>query len=219
MPGQCRVYSRHWRRGGQPAAAFAKAAHHLGAPREQSVPRRTRWKPASPSVITTAPMTTTPFTLVPARRTPCAADGGFVFNLSETKFRRRARTSAAVSGVKADAYPKMRLYYGRRGCCSRPVKLACDRADAPSPATITGAIRSQAELAVTVLGKFSPSAHACMPVGSYIVSAAVAPLGYSLRYSVGLTTYRRFSAHDKGLCSPTPRRSAHRAPDGPKAIM
>jgi carbon-monoxide dehydrogenase large subunit len=89
-------------------------------------------------------------------------------------------------GVKADAYPEDALVLWASRRCDRPVKWLATRAD-----TLAGDNHGrdqivQAEMAVDGSGKIlALRAHALHAVGSYIVSAAVAPLMYSLRYSVG----------------------------------
>jgi aerobic carbon-monoxide dehydrogenase large subunit len=111
---------------------------------------------------------------------------GHVFNLPETKFRVIAPDVGGGFGVKADAYPEDALVLWASRRCGRPVKWAASRSE-----TLVGDNHGrdqvvQAELAVDGAGKIvAVRAHALHAVGSYIVSAAVAPLMYSLKYSVG----------------------------------
>ncbi len=168
-------------------AAFAKAAHRVSARlvNNRLAPNAMEARVA----IGEYDRTSDSYTLYTSSQAPHAVRSqmaAFVFNLPETKFRVVAPDVGGGFGVKADAYPEDALVLWASRRCGRPVKWLATRAD-----TLAGDNHGrdqivQAELAVDGSGKIlAIRAHALHAVGSYIVSAAVAPLMYSLRYSVG----------------------------------
>ncbi len=168
-------------------AAFAKAAHHVSVRlvNNRLAPNAMEARAA----IGDYDRANDSYTLHTSSQAPHAVRSqmaGSVFNLAETKFRVIAPDVGGGFGVKADAYPEDALVLWASRRCGRPVKWVATRTD-----TLAGDNHGRdqivnAELAVDSAGKIlALRAHALHAVGSYIVSAAVAPVMYSLRYSVG----------------------------------
>ena len=168
-------------------ATFAKAAHHVSVRlvNNRLAPNAMEGRAA----IGDYDRASDSYTLYTSSQAPHAVRSqmaGFVFGLPETKFRVIAPDVGGGFGVKADAYPEDALVLWASRRCGRPVKWCATRADALAGDNHGRDQVVQAELAVDAAGKIlALRAHALHAVGSYIVSAAVAPLMYSLRYSVG----------------------------------
>jgi carbon-monoxide dehydrogenase large subunit len=110
-----------------------------------------------------------------------------VFALPETRFRVIAPDVGGGFGVKADAYPEDALVLWASRRCGRPVRWTASRADSIAGDNHGRDQVVQAELALDARGKIlAIRTHALHAVGAYIVSAAVAPLVYSLRYTPGV---------------------------------
>ncbi len=129
------------------------------------------------------------FTLYTSSQAPHAVRSqlaDYVFKLPETRFRVIAPDVGGGFGVKADAYPEDALVLWAARHCRRPVRWAATRSDAllGDNHALDQVVR--AELALDADGKIlAVRSHALQAVGAYIVSAAVAPLMYSLRYTPG----------------------------------
>jgi carbon-monoxide dehydrogenase large subunit len=110
-----------------------------------------------------------------------------VFALPENRFRVIAPDVGGGFGVKADAYPEDALVLWASRRCGRPVRWTASRADSIAGDNHGRDQVVQAELALDARGKIlAIRTHALHAVGAYIVSAAVAPLVYSLRYTPGV---------------------------------
>ena len=170
------------------AAAFAKAAHVVSlrltnnrlAPNAME-PRAAvgDYEPADGS-----------FTLYTSSQAPHAVRSDLathVFGLSETMFRVIAPDVGGGFGVKADAYPEDALVLWASRRCGRPVHWVATRADSIAGDNHARDQVVEAELALDASGKIlAIRSHALHAVGAYIMSAAVAPLVYSLRYTPGV---------------------------------
>jgi carbon-monoxide dehydrogenase large subunit len=169
-------------------AAFANAAHVVSlrltnnrlAPNAME-PRTTvgNYDPADGS-----------FTLYTSSQAPHAVRSDLathVFGLSETMFHVIAPDVGGGFGVKADAYPEDALVLWASRRCGRPVRWVATRADSIAGDNHARDQVVEAELALDASGKIlAIRSHALHAVGAYIVSAAVAPLVYSLRYTPGV---------------------------------
>jgi carbon-monoxide dehydrogenase large subunit len=144
-----------------------------------------------------------------------------VFGLPETMFRVVAPDVGDGFGVKADAYPEDALVLWAARRCGRPVHWVATRADSIAGDNHARDQVVEAELALDASGKIlAIRSHALHAVGAYIMSAAVAPLVYSLRYTPGVYDVQTLWLTTKAGCSRTPRRSASiAAPAVLKAIM
>jgi len=110
-----------------------------------------------------------------------------VFHLPETKIRVIAPDVGGGFGVKADAYPEDALVLWASRRCGRPVKWIATRSEGLAGDNHGRDQVVRAELAIDAAGKIlAVRSHALHAVGAYIVSAAVAPLMYSLRYTPGV---------------------------------
>jgi aerobic carbon-monoxide dehydrogenase large subunit len=110
-----------------------------------------------------------------------------VFKLAETKIRVIAPDVGGGFGVKADAYPEDALVLWASRRCGRPVKWIATRSEGLAGDNHGRDQVVRAELAIDASGKIlAVRSHALHAVGAYIVSAAVAPLMYSLRYTPGV---------------------------------
>ena len=147
-----------------------------------------------------------------------------VFGLPETMFRIIAPDVGGGFRAKADAYPEDALVLWTSRRCGRPVRWVATRAN--SIADNHGRDQVvQAELALDASGKIlAIRSHALHAVGAYIMSPAVAPLVYSLRYTpsvydvqtLWLTTKARVHAYDTAgrvpRRRPSRRQLCHRTP-------
>jgi carbon-monoxide dehydrogenase large subunit len=110
-----------------------------------------------------------------------------VFHLPEKQLRVIAPDVGGGFGVKADAYPEDALVLWAARRCGWPVKWCGTRADAIAGDNHGRDQVVEAELACDDRGKIlAVRTRALHAVGSYVVSAAVAPLMYSMRYTPGV---------------------------------
>jgi carbon-monoxide dehydrogenase large subunit len=169
-------------------AAFAKAVHTVSLRLENNRLAPNAMEPRA--AIGDYDAADDNFTLYTSSQAPHAVRSevaGHVFGLPETRFRVIAPDVGGGFGVKADAYPEDALVLWASRRCGRPVRWIATRAD-----SIAGDNHGRdqvvyADLALDARGKIlAIRAHALHAVGAYIVSAAVAPLVYSLRYTPGV---------------------------------
>src|SRR5262245_390376 len=169
-------------------AAFATAAHTVSLRLENNRLAPNAMEPRA--AIGAYDAADDSFALYTSSQAPHAVRSevaGHVFGLPETRFRVIAPDVGGGFGVKADAYPEEALVLWASRRCGRPVRWVASRAD-----SIAGDNHGRdqvvyADLALDARGKIlAIRAHALHAVGAYIVSAAVAPLVYSLRYTPGV---------------------------------
>jgi aerobic carbon-monoxide dehydrogenase large subunit len=169
-------------------AAFATAVHTISLRLENNRLAPNAMEPRA--VIGDYDAADASFTLYTSSQAPHAVRSvvaRHVFGLPETRFRVIAPDVGGGFGVKADAYPEDALVLWASRRCGRPVRWVASRAD-----SIAGDNHGRdqvvyADLALDARGKIlAIRAHALHAVGAYIVSAAVAPLVYSLRYTPGV---------------------------------
>ncbi|HVG50251.1 MAG TPA: xanthine dehydrogenase family protein molybdopterin-binding subunit [Xanthobacteraceae bacterium] len=140
-----------------------------------------------------------------------------VFGLPEGKFRVIAPDVGGGFGVKADAYPEDALVLWASRRCGRPVKWTGTRADSILGDNHARDQVVQAELALDAKGKIlAVRAHALHAFGSYIMSAAVAPLLYSLRYTPGAYDIQTLHLSTKGVFTHTSPLGVYRGAGRPE---
>ncbi len=170
------------------AAAFSNAAHIVSLRLENNRLAPNAMEPRA--VIGDYDPADGNFTLYTSSQAPHAVRGALadqVFGLPETLFRVIAPDVGGGFGMKADAYPEDALVLWASRRCGRPVHWVASRADSIAGDNHGRDQVVQAELALDARGKIlAIRAHALHAVGAYIVSAAVAPLVYSLRYTPGV---------------------------------
>jgi carbon-monoxide dehydrogenase large subunit len=170
------------------AAAFANAARVVSLRLENNRLAPNAMEPRA--VIGDYDPAEDSFTLYTSSQAPHAVRSEVathVFALPETRFRVIAPDVGGGFGVKADAYPEDALVLWASRRCGRPVRWTASRADSIAGDNHGRDQVVQAELALDARGKIlAIRTHALHAVGAYIVSAAVAPLVYSLRYTPGV---------------------------------
>jgi carbon-monoxide dehydrogenase large subunit len=168
--------------------AFARAAHRVSLRLENNRLAPNAMEPRA--VLGAYDPSDESFTLYTASQAPHAVRShvaAHVFRLPETKFRVIAPDVGGGFGVKADAYPEDALVLWASRRCGRPVKWVASRTDSIAGDNHARDQVVEAELALDAAGKIlAVRSHALHAVGSYIMSAAVAPLMYSLRYTPGV---------------------------------
>jgi aerobic carbon-monoxide dehydrogenase large subunit len=201
-------------------AAFARAAHRVSLRLENNrlapsaiEPRSAlgEWAPADDS-----------YTLHTSSQAPHAVRtqvADYVFGLPETKFRVISPDVGGGFGVKADAYPEDALVLWAARRCRRPVKWIATRADSLLGDNHGRDQIVQAELALDASGKIlAIRSHALHAVGAYIVSAAVAPLMYSLRYTPGVYDVQTVWLTTKAVFTNTTPLGVYRGAGRPEGI-
>ena len=170
------------------AAAFANAAHVVSLRLRTIASRPTPWSRAPRSATTIWPTTATRSTPARRRRTRCARMWRRTcLDFPETTFRVIAPDVGGGFGVKADAYPEDALVLWASRRCGRPVHWMATRTNSIAGDNHARDQVVEAELALDASGKIlAIRSHALHAVGAYIMSAAVAPLVYSLRYTPGV---------------------------------
>ena len=170
------------------AAAFANAARVVSLRLENNRLAPNAMEPRA--VIGDYDPAEDSFTLYTSSQAPHAVRSEVathVFALPENRFRVIAPDVGGGFGVKADAYPEDALVLWASRRCGRPVRWTASRADSIAGDNHGRDQVVQAELALDARGKIlAIRTHALHAVGAYIVSAAVAPLVYSLRYTPGV---------------------------------
>ena len=145
---------------------------------------------------------------------------GYVLGLPEVSLRVIAPDVGGGFGVKADAYPEDALVLWAARKCGRPVKWIGSRSEALLGDNHGRDQVVDAELALDGAGKIlAVRAHALHGVGSYIASAAVAPLLYSLRYAPGVYDVRTLWLTTKAVFTHTTPLSVYRGPAVPRASI
>ena len=202
------------------AAAFAEATHRISLRLENNrlapnamEPRAAlgQYEPADGS-----------YTLYTSSQAPHAVRSqvaGHVLGLPETSVRVIAPDVGGGFGVKADAYPEDALVLWAARKCNRPVKWIGTRSDALLGDNHGRDQVVHAELALDGAGKIlAIRAHALHAVGAYIVSAAVAPLLYSLRYAPGVYDVQTLWLTTKAVFTHTTPLGVYRGAGRPEGI-
>jgi carbon-monoxide dehydrogenase large subunit len=146
---------------------------------------------------------------------------GAIFHLPETKFRVVAPDVGGGFGMKADGgYPEDALVLWASRRCGRPVKWIASRAESllgdnhGRDQVVTG------ELALDDNGKIlGMRVHALQGFGGYVVSAAAAPLVFSLRFIPNVYDIQAFVAFSQGVFLNTSPTGPYRGAGRPEAIF
>jgi len=142
---------------------------------------------------------------------------GHVFHFPESKFRVVAPDVGGGFGVKADIYPEDALVLWASKKCGRPVRWVASRIDSLAGDNHARDQVVVGELALDAAGKIlAIRSRALHAVGSYIVSAAVAPLMYSLRYTPGVYDVQTLWLTTKAVFTHTTPLSVYRGAGRPE---
>lgn len=143
-----------------------------------------------------------------------------VFDLPETAFRVIAPDVGGGFGVKADAYPEDALVlWASRRLVGRPVRWASTRSEGLLTDNHGRDQVVRAEMALDAEGRIlAIRSRALHAVGSYIVSAAVAPLLYSIRYTPGTYVVPHVSIATSAVFTHTAPLGVYRGAGRPEGI-
>lgn len=143
-----------------------------------------------------------------------------VFRWPETKLRVISPDVGGGFGMKADAYPEDGLVLWASRRCGRPVKWVPTRSESIATDNHGRDQRVQAEMALTadgkILGMRVSSMHA---FGAYVVSAAVAPLTFALRFVPGVYDVPAFHGVNIGVFTNTSPTGPYRGAGRPEATF
>ncbi len=202
------------------AAAFARATHRISLRLENNRLAPNAMEPRA-TLGLYEPVDGT-YTLYTSSQAPHAVRtqvAGHVFGLPETSLRVIAPDVGGGFGVKADAYPEDALVLWAARKCGRPVKWIGSRSEALLGDNHGRDQVVHAELALDAAGRIlAIRAHALHAVGSYIASAAVAPLLYSLRYAPGVYDVRTLWLTTKAVFTHTTPLGVYRGAGRPEGI-
>ncbi len=141
-----------------------------------------------------------------------------VFKIPETALRVVSPDVGGGFGMKADAYPEDGLVLWASRVCGRPVKWIPSRSESIATDNHGRDQRVQAEMALTaegrILGVRVRSLHA---FGAYVVSAAVAPLNFALRFVPGVYDVPAFHGVNVGVFTNTSPTGPYRGAGRPEA--
>ena len=201
-------------------AAFAKATHRISLRLENNrVAPNAMEARAALGIYEASDGTYTLYTSSQAPHAVRTQVAGHVMGLPETSIRVIAPDVGGGFGVKADAYPEDALVLWAARKCGRPVKWIGTRSDALLGDNHGRDQVVHAELALDGAGKIlAIRAHALHAVGSYIASAAVAPLMYSLRYTPGVYDVRTLFLTTKAVFTHTAPLGVYRGAGRPEGI-
>lgn len=141
-----------------------------------------------------------------------------VFKEPESKFRVISPDVGGGFGMKADPYPEDALVLWAAKRCGRPVKWIASRSESflgdnhGRDQVVTGEMALDA--AGKILGIRVRSMHA---FGAYVVSAAVAPLTFSMRFVPSVYDVRAFHAVNVGVFTNTSPTGPYRGAGRPEA--
>ncbi len=141
-----------------------------------------------------------------------------VFKIAETSLRVVSPDVGGGFGMKADAYPEDGLVLWASKVCGRPVKWIPSRSESIATDNHGRDQRVTAEIALTaegkVLGMRVRSLHA---FGAYVVSAAVAPLNFALRFVPGVYDVPAYFGVNVGIFTNTSPTGPYRGAGRPEA--
>jgi carbon-monoxide dehydrogenase large subunit len=136
-----------------------------------------------------------------------------IFHEGEIKFRVVSPDVGGGFGMKTDAYPEDALVLWASRRCGRPVKWAASRSEGMMTDTHARDEVVEGELALDRDGRIlAMRAHSLHSVGAYIVSAAAAPIDYTLRYTPGAYDIKTLWATAKAVFTHTAPISVYRGP-------
>lgn len=141
-----------------------------------------------------------------------------VFHIPETTLRVVSPDVGGGFGMKADAYPEDGLVLWAAKVCGRPVKWIPSRSESIATDNHGRDQRVTAEIALNaegkILGMRVRSLHA---FGAYVVSAAVAPLNFALRFVPGVYDVPAFHGVNVGIFTNTSPTGPYRGAGRPEA--
>jgi carbon-monoxide dehydrogenase large subunit len=141
-----------------------------------------------------------------------------VFHISETTLRVVSPDVGGGFGMKADAYPEDGLVLWASKVCGRPVKWIPSRSESIATDNHGRDQQVKAEIALTAEGKILAmrvrSLHA---FGAYVVSAAVAPLNFALRFVPGVYDVPAYYGVNVGIFTNTSPTGPYRGAGRPEA--
>lgn len=143
-----------------------------------------------------------------------------VFRLPETRLRVISPDVGGGFGMKADAYPEDGLVLWASRRCGRPVKWVPTRSESIATDNHGRDQRAHAEMALSadgrILGMRVRSMHA---FGAYVVSAAVAPLTFAMRFVPGVYDVPAFHGINVGIFTNTSPTGPYRGAGRPEATF
>jgi carbon-monoxide dehydrogenase large subunit len=141
-----------------------------------------------------------------------------VFRISETSLRVISPDVGGGFGMKADAYPEDGLVLWAAQVCKRPVKWIPSRSESIATDNHGRDQRVTGEMALTaegkILGMRVRSMHA---FGAYVVSAAVAPLNFAVRFVPEVYDVPAFFGVNVGIFTNTSPTGPYRGAGRPEA--
>ncbi len=156
------------------------------------------------------------YTLHTSSQAPHAVRGllaNQIFHEREIKFRVVSPDVGGGFGMKADTYPEDALVLWASRRCGRPVKWTASRSEALMSDNHGRDEIVEGELALDRNGKIlAMRAHSLHAVGAYLVSAAAAPIDYTLRYTPGAYDIASVFATAKAVFTHTSPISVYRGP-------
>jgi aerobic carbon-monoxide dehydrogenase large subunit len=156
------------------------------------------------------------YTLHTSSQSPHAVRGVLanqIFHDHEIKFRIVSPDVGGGFGMKADAYPEDALVLWASRRCGRPVKWTGSRSEGLMSDNHGRDETVEGELALDRDGKIlAMRAHSLHAVGAYLVSAAAAPIDYTLRYTPGAYDIATLWATAKAVFTHTSPISVYRGP-------
>lgn len=141
-----------------------------------------------------------------------------VFRIPETSLRVVSPDVGGGFGMKADAYPEDGLVLWAAKVCGRPVKWIPSRSESIATDNHGRDQRVKAEMALTFEGKIlGIRVHSLHAFGAYVVSAAVAPLNFALRFIPGVYDVPAFFGVNVGIFTNTSPTGPYRGAGRPEA--
>lgn len=141
-----------------------------------------------------------------------------VFHISETMLRVVSPDVGGGFGMKADAYPEDGLVLWAAQVCGRPVKWIPSRSESIATDNHGRDQRVKAELALTAEGKIlGMRVRSLQAFGAYVVSAAVAPLNFALRFVPGVYDVPAYFGVNVGMFTNTSPTGPYRGAGRPEA--
>ena len=143
-----------------------------------------------------------------------------VFHIAETMLRVVSPDVGGGFGMKADAYPEDGLVLWASQVCGRPVKWIPSRSESIATDNHGRDQRVTAELALTAEGKIlGMRVRSLQAFGAYVVSAAVAPLNFALRFVPGVYDVPAYFGVNVGMFTNTSPTGPYRGAGRPEATF
>lgn len=141
-----------------------------------------------------------------------------VLHIPETSLRVVSPDVGGGFGMKADAYPEDGLVLWASKTCGRPVKWIPTRSESIATDNHGRDQRVKAEIALTKEGKIlGMRVHSLHAFGAYVVSAAVAPLNFALRFVPSVYDVPNFFGVNVGIFTNTSPTGPYRGAGRPEA--